>query len=50
MCIVLKGQDGVIEQARRQLEDLVSDKARVLNEAVNPKCIALIVRYRCGLC
>lgn len=24
MCIVLKGQDGVIEQARRQLEDLVS--------------------------
>ncbi|CDZ97961.1 acetolactate synthase [Phaffia rhodozyma] len=23
MCIVLKGQDGVIEQARRQLEDLV---------------------------
>ena len=24
MCIILKGQDGVIEQARRQLEDLVS--------------------------
>ena len=24
MCIVLRGQDGVIEQARRQLEDLVS--------------------------
>lgn len=24
MCIVLSGQDGVIEQARRQLEDLVS--------------------------
>jgi acetolactate synthase-1/3 small subunit len=23
MCIILKGQDGVIEQARRQLEDLV---------------------------
>lgn len=23
MCIVLRGQDGVIEQARRQLEDLV---------------------------
>lgn len=23
MCIVLKGQDAVIEQARRQLEDLV---------------------------
>jgi acetolactate synthase small subunit len=23
MCIVLKGQDGVVEQARRQLEDLV---------------------------
>jgi len=26
MCIVLRGQDGVIEQARRQLEDLVSDQ------------------------
>lgn len=25
MCIVLRGQDGVVEQARRQLEDLVSD-------------------------
>ena len=24
MTIVLKGQDGVVEQARRQLEDLVS--------------------------
>jgi len=24
MCIVLSGQDGVVEQARRQLEDLVS--------------------------
>ena len=24
MCIVLRGQDGVVEQARRQLEDLVS--------------------------
>ena len=24
MCIVLRGQNGVIEQARRQLEDLVS--------------------------
>lgn len=24
MCIVLKGQDGVVEQARRQLEDIVS--------------------------
>lgn len=23
MCIVLNGQDGVVEQARRQLEDLV---------------------------
>ena len=23
MCIVLSGQDGVVEQARRQLEDLV---------------------------
>lgn len=23
MCIVLRGQDGVVEQARRQLEDLV---------------------------
>lgn len=27
MCIVLKGQDGVVEQARRQLEDLVSPSA-----------------------
>jgi acetolactate synthase small subunit len=25
MCIVLSGQDGVVEQARRQLEDLVRD-------------------------
>ena len=24
MCIVLRGQDGIVEQARRQLEDLVS--------------------------
>ena len=24
MCIVIRGQDGVVEQARRQLEDLVS--------------------------
>lgn len=24
MCVVLRGQDGVVEQARRQLEDLVS--------------------------
>lgn len=24
MCIVISGQDGVVEQARRQLEDLVS--------------------------
>ena len=23
MCIVIRGQDGVVEQARRQLEDLV---------------------------
>ena len=26
MCIVLSGQDGVVEQARRQLEDLVSER------------------------
>lgn len=26
MCIVLRGQDAVIEQARRQLEDLVSPR------------------------
>ena len=26
MCIVLSGQDGVVEQARRQLEDLVSQR------------------------
>lgn len=29
MCIVLSGQEGVVEQARRQLEDLVS-LARVI--------------------
>lgn len=29
MCIVLRGQDGVIEQARRQLEDLVSTSCRL---------------------
>lgn len=29
MCIVLRGQDSVVEQARRQLEDLVSS---ILNE------------------
>lgn len=28
MSIVLKGQDGVVEQARRQLEDLVSHFSR----------------------
>lgn len=27
MCIVLSGQDGVVEQARRQLEDLVRQKS-----------------------
>lgn len=27
MCIVLRGQDGVVEQARRQLEDLVRIEA-----------------------
>lgn len=27
MCIVLSGQDGVVEQARRQLEDLVRPPA-----------------------
>lgn len=28
MCIVLKGQDAMVEQARRQLEDLVSQSLR----------------------
>ena len=28
MSVVLKGQDGVVEQARRQLEDLVSSFLR----------------------
>lgn len=28
MCIVLRGQDGVVEQARRQLEDLVSEASQ----------------------
>lgn len=31
MCIVLNGQDGVIEQARRQLEDLVSPPSSLIN-------------------
>ena len=26
MCIVISGQEGVVEQARRQLEDLVSNE------------------------
>ena len=30
MCIILRGQDGVVEQARRQLEDLVSHAILVL--------------------
>ena len=30
MSIVLKGQDGVVEQARRQLEDLVSSFGKYL--------------------
>jgi acetolactate synthase small subunit len=30
MTIVLKGQDGVVEQARRQLEDLVSSFGKFL--------------------
>jgi len=29
MCIVLNGQDGVVEQARRQLEDLVRHLFRI---------------------
>ena len=36
MCIVLKGQDGVVEQARRQLEDLVPVWA-VLDYTQTPK-------------
>lgn len=28
MCIVISGQEGVVEQARRQLEDLVSSQPR----------------------
>lgn len=39
MCIVLKGQDGVVEQARRQLEDLVCLSTRlclVLSTGVSP--------------
>lgn len=33
MCIVLSGQDGVVEQARRQLEDLVSTPQLVPNRS-----------------
>ena len=33
MCIVLSGQDGVVEQARRQLEDLVCTSCSLLIEA-----------------
>jgi len=29
MCIVISGQDGVVEQARRQLEDLVRPLTRI---------------------
>lgn len=39
MCIVLKGQDGVVEQARRQLEDLVSGgfySVQVLSPSYDP--------------
>lgn len=31
MCIVLRGQDGVVEQARRQLEDLVRRPHALIN-------------------
>lgn len=34
MCIVLKGQDGVVEQARRQLEDLVSRHPSIFFEHI----------------
>lgn len=31
MCIVLSGQDGVVEQVRRQLEDLVRTTCAILS-------------------
>lgn len=36
MCIVLNGQDGVVEQARRQLEDLVRFQAFFLHSLSIP--------------
>ena len=35
MCIVLSGQDGVVEQARRQLEDLVRHMHDNINLIIN---------------
>lgn len=47
MTIVLKGQDGVVEQARRQLEDLVSSLAN--GWRVYDPGLTLQNRCLCGL-
>ena len=46
MSIVLKGQDGVVEQARRQLEDLVSSSIR---RKFTQSRLTLRNRCQCGL-
>ncbi len=47
MCLVLRGQDGVVEQARRQLEDLVR-VVRKHNSHVLPHLLFRL-RSLCGL-
>ena len=47
MCIVLSGQDGVVEQARRQLEDLV--RAVVFSFA-SDRYSCFMRRFLFGLC
>lgn len=42
MCIVLTGQDGVVEQARRQVEDLVSISQDLLPGACKMRIIQLM--------
>lgn len=44
MCIVLRGQDGVVEQARRQLEDLVSFAAAYTQRRSDPTKTKLMFR------
>lgn len=49
MTLVLKGQDGVVEQARRQLEDLVSLFSDFLCRKMDDPGLTLRGRCRCGL-